>query len=132
MELATLAIECEPRLAPVVAMWVQMTPWQRRVTTLEELIEPTTLTPGEFLAAVVRASFAFTDTITDLLVASALPEVVTRSVRRALTLNGVDDRRLLLEHAGFLSGPAPAGLARSGSTVASPNAGPTSDAPLVA
>jgi hypothetical protein len=81
------------------------------------------------LELIVRVSFEFTGEITDLLIASALPEVVATSVRRALTLNGFDDRRLLLEHAEFLGGPQ-AGSARRGSTIASTNAGPTGAPPV--
>ena len=105
MDLATFAIGFEPRLEPVVLAWAEMTPWQRRVTTLEKLIAPTTLTAGEFLGAVVRASFEVTGEITDLLVALAFPDIVLASVKRARMGKGVEDRRLLFEHAEFLSGP---------------------------
>lgn len=132
-ELAPLAIAFEPRLERAVVRWAQLTPWQRRFVMLEDLAAHAGLTPGEFLAAVVRASFKFTENITDLIVASALPEVVVASVKRALTPNGIEDRWLLLEHMGFLRGPQPTGsAARNGSTVATANAGPTCDSPPAA
>lgn len=132
-ELAPLAMEFEPRLERAVVRWAQLTPWQRRFVMLEDLAAHAGMTPGEFLAAVVRASFEFTEDITDLIVASALPEVVVASVKRALTPNGIEDRWLLLEHMGFLNGPQPTGsAARNGSTVATANAGPTCDSPPAA
>src|SRR5690348_8194244 len=81
MELATLAIEFEPRLEPIVTAWSQMTSWQRRTTSLEQLIAPTSLKPGEFLAATVRAAFELSNELTDLLVAAAFPGVVQTCVR---------------------------------------------------
>jgi hypothetical protein len=86
----------------LVRAWNRLTPWQRRITPLEDLCLAAGLQPSEFLAAVVRVAFEFTHEITDLLVASAFPEVVQASVKRALTPRGVEDRRLLFEHTGFI------------------------------
>ena len=102
MELAPNAIAFEPRMEHVVQAWSQLTPWQRRVTPLEDLCAAADMKPSEFLSAVVRASFEFTNDITDLLVATAFPEIVHAAVQRARTPHGVEDRRLLFEHAGFL------------------------------
>jgi len=98
MEMAPLAIAHEPRVEQAVEAWRQLTPWQRRSVTLEDLAAKAGLTPGEFLGAVVRASFEHGGPITDLIIASAFPGVMRTAVKRALRPNGVEDRALLMEH----------------------------------
>jgi hypothetical protein len=102
-ELAPLAMQFEPRLERAVAKWRQLTRWQRRFVTLDDLAAEARLTKGEFLGAVVRASFEFANEITDLLVACASPAVVAACAKRAQTPNGFADRQLFLEHFGALS-----------------------------
>jgi len=98
MEVAAQGIRFEPRIATVVETWQKLTPWQRRCVRLEDLAAHAGLTPGEFLAAVVRAAFELTADVTDLLVACAFPDVVAASVKRARTPQGVADRQLFFEH----------------------------------
>ena len=69
--------------------------------TLDDLAEGAGLTPGEFVGAISRASFECTGRVTDLIVAGALPDMVVASVKRALTPEGVGDRRLLPARVGF-------------------------------
>jgi hypothetical protein len=109
MELAPNAIAFEPRMEHVVNAWNRLTPWQQRITPLESLCAAAGMKPSEFLGAVVRASFEFTNELTDLLVATAFPEIVQAAVQRARTPRGVEDRRMLFEHVGFLNGPTPLG-----------------------
>jgi hypothetical protein len=104
MELAPRAIAFEPRMEQVVSAWVRLTRWQQRITPLEDLCAAAGMTPSEFLGAVVRASFELTNEMTDLLVAAAFPEIVQATVQRARTPRGVEDRRMLFEHIGFLGG----------------------------
>src|SRR5262245_9307736 len=54
-----------------------------------------------------RASFELTGRVTDLVLAGALPDMVVASVKRALTPEGVEDRKLLLAHMGFFEGATP-------------------------
>lgn len=98
-ELAPLAMEFEPRLERAVVRWAQLTPWQRRFVTLDDLATHAGLTQGEFLGAIARASFEYTDSLADLIVASALPEIVVAAAKRARTPTGFEDRWMLLQHA---------------------------------
>ena len=111
MKYAGLAVAFEPRMLPIVATWRQFTPWQQRVTMVDALLAQVGgMTSGEFMGAVARAAFEFTEGVADLCVAAALPEVVTRTVRSAQRLNsriGQRDRHDLLAHAGFLPSPQP-------------------------
>ena len=100
-EIAPMATQFESRLEP--AKWHQLTPWQRRSVTLDDLAVEAGLTKGEFLAAIVRAGFEFTEEITDLLVACAFPSVIGACVRRGKMASGFVDRQLLLEHCSGLA-----------------------------
>ena len=104
-ELAVLAVECEPRLVSAVTRWMELTAWQRRFVTLDDLAAGAGLSRGEFVGAIARASFELTGSISDLIVAATLPEMVATSVKRALTPDGVEDRLLLLDHMGFFEDP---------------------------
>ncbi len=99
MELAPMAVAFEPRLAEVVDRWREMSAWQRRTTTLDDLAAEADLPPGAFVAAVVRAAYEFDSALTPLLVVAWFPGVIKASAKRAMNLKkGFPDRKLLLEH----------------------------------
>ena len=97
--LAPAAVQYEPRLQAVVDRWQQRTPWQRRMTSLDDLLAEADLSPGAFLGAVVRAGYEMQALITPLVLALALPGVITASAKRAQVLGpaGFPDRKLLLQ-----------------------------------
>ncbi len=97
--LAPAAVRYEPRLQAVLDRWQQRTPWQRRMTSLDDLLAEADLSPGAFLGAVVRAGYEMQAVITPLVLALALPGVITASAKRAQVLGpaGFPDRKLLLE-----------------------------------
>jgi hypothetical protein len=96
--LAPSAMQFERRLERPVARWMQLTPWQRRFVTLDDLAADAGLTPAEFLGAVVRAAFEFTGSMTDLIVASAFPRIVQACATRATTPSGIEDRMVLMQY----------------------------------
>jgi len=97
-DLAPRAVTFEPRLERAVEKWRQLSPWQRRFVTLDDLAAEAGLTSGEFYGAVTRASFEYTSQVADLIVACGYPGVVAASVRRARTPEGLADRQLIFEH----------------------------------
>ena len=101
-ELAPLAMDFEPRLARAVTRWQELTPWQRRSVTLDDLAAEADLPNSEFLAAIVRAAFEWTHDLTDLLVACAFPAVVAAAAKRAEHPDGIVDRQLIFEHMSAL------------------------------
>ncbi len=140
--LAPAAVQYEPRLQAVVDRWQQRTPWQRRMTSLDDLLAEADLSPGAFLGAVVRAGYEMQALITPLVLALALPGVITASAKRAQVLGpaGFPDRKLLLEW--WFSGgmqkladaaakqPAPASAGRGGrASVGVPAPGSRAPAP---
>ena len=102
-ELAPRAMDFEPRLERAVTRWQELTPWQRRSVTLDDLAVESDLPNGEFLAASVRSAFEWTHDLTDLLVACAFPGVVAAAAKRAQHPDGVLDRQLIFEHMSALS-----------------------------
>lgn len=76
MALAPMAVTYEPQLAPVVEQWRQMSTWQRRTTTLDDLLSEANVPPGAFLAAIVRAAYELDSTLTPLLVMAWSPGVI--------------------------------------------------------
>jgi hypothetical protein len=112
MEFAAVAAEFEPRIAPIVRAWYRLTAWQKRVATVDALVEQYGggLTAGEFLGAVARAAFEATGGVSDLCVAAALPTLTQRTIDSAMRLDseiGQRDRHALLAHAGLLPQPRP-------------------------
>ena len=102
-ELAPLATDFEPRLERAVTRWQQLTPWQRRSVTLDDLAEEANMSNGEFLGVIVRAAFEWTHDLTDLIIACAFPAAVAAAAKRAQHPDGVLDRQLLFEHMSALS-----------------------------
>ena len=97
-ELAPSAVEFEPRMAPAVRKWQELTPWQRRSVTLDDLAAEAGLENGEFLGVVVPAAFELTHQMTDLILASAFPAAVAAAAKRAQHPDGVLDRQLIFAH----------------------------------
>ena len=102
-ELAPLAMDFEPRMEPAVRKWQELTPWQRRSVTLDDLATKAGMPSSEFLAAIVRAAFEWTHDLTDFLVACAFPGVVAAAAKRAEHPDGVLDRQLFFDHMSALS-----------------------------
>ncbi len=99
MKLAPAAVNYEPRLVPIVEQWQQMSAWQRRTTTLDDLVAHADLSPGEFIAAVAWAAYETGSTLTPWLVMEWAPDVIKASAKRAQNLKkGFPDRRLFIEH----------------------------------
>ena len=101
-DLAPRAVAFEPRIERAVTKWRELSPWQRRFATLDNLAAEAGLTSGEFFGAVTRASFELTSQVADLIVACGYPGVVAASVRRARTPEGLADRQLIFEHVSGL------------------------------
>jgi hypothetical protein len=75
--------------------------------TADDLCEQIGLSPLDLLKAVAEATLRFSMYTARLRAAVAMPSIVERSIEVALTDQGVADRRMQLQHSGFL--PTPAG-----------------------
>ena len=106
MELARLAVKLDPKLAPILEDWDRMKPSLRNATSLDALCEAHDVDPAHFISAVGEAAMRSGDNACIIIVALNMPAIIAVSVKRALTPDGVKDRKMLFEHAGFLPVPA--------------------------
>ncbi len=107
MEFARLAAELDPKLAAMIEDWDRMKPALQKSVDLDLLCELHGIDPARFIAIGGEAGRRFRDDASVLIAAINMPAVVAASVKRALTPEGIRDRRMLLEHAGLL--PVPKG-----------------------
>jgi hypothetical protein len=105
MELAHLAGELDPRIVPIIEDWDRMKPALRNAANLDALCEAHDVAPDHFLATVGEAELRARNEMSIFIAALNIPFVVERSIKTALTKNGVRDREMLFEHAGFLPVP---------------------------
>lgn len=105
MELARHAPHIDPSLALVIEEWDRLSPTAQRGVNLNQLCEIKGVDPFHFLGVVAEAAIRFCNNASVLIAALILPEVVQRSIERALTPEGVEDRKMLFQHAGFIPSP---------------------------
>ncbi len=95
----------ENRIKALVHRWDNLSDSDRRRVSLEELCEACGVQPCELVGAVAAAAFKFNADVSTLIAAIAHPKVVEASIDRALEAEGIDDRRMLFAHAGFIPSP---------------------------
>jgi hypothetical protein len=103
MEYARL---CEDEsIKAVVHRWDTLSRYDQRRVSLEELCEAVGIRPGKLLGSVVEAAYDFNLDVGNLVAAVAHPRIVQTSIDRALTPDGVEDRRMHFQHTGYLPPP---------------------------
>lgn len=112
MKLAHLAVELEPKLAPVVEDWDRMRPPLQNAADLDALCLAHDIDATHFIAVAGEAESRFRDNASILIAALNMPAIVQASVKRALTRNGFRDRKMLMELMGFLPAPSNGQLGR--------------------
>ena len=75
--------------------------------TADAICEQLGIVPLDLLKAAAGAAVHFSASTATILAAAALPSIVERSIEVALTQKGTADRKMQLQHSGFL--PVPAG-----------------------
>jgi hypothetical protein len=73
----------------------------------DAICEQLGIVPLELLKAAASATIRYSTYTSQILAAAALPSIVERSIEVALTQKGTADRKMQLQHSGFL--PVPAG-----------------------
>jgi hypothetical protein len=106
--MARLARASDPKAAQFLDAWDGLVDSEQRSgRTADGVCEQIGLAPLELLKVVAEAAYRFSMYAARLATAVALPSVVERSIEVALTNKGVADRKMLLQHSGFL--PTPSG-----------------------
>lgn len=108
MEMARLAPELEPQLKRVVDEWDRLPPVGRKYKSIDQLCQIKGVDPIHFIAVVGEAAMRFRDNAQILIAALSAPAVVERLAKEAVKPDKVEDRRMFLQHTGFL--PTPRGV----------------------
>lgn len=75
---------------------------ERVSATPEFVCDLAGVNPNDFAAEIFRAYLSYSGDAGNLIAAAAHPKVVGATVKNAMTAKGHQDRRMLLDHAGFL------------------------------
>jgi hypothetical protein len=86
--------------------------------TADAICEQLGIVPLDLLKAAAGAAVHFSASTATILAAAALPSIVERSIEVALTQKGTADRKMQLQHSGFLPVPAGTNIAIVQSNVA--------------
>lgn len=95
----------DPRFQKMAWAWDQATERDKTVLILEDLCVAAEITPDEFLGTVLTALWKRSVDIAKLTAITAHPRIVEATIEHAQGQWGNADRRMLLDHAGFLPMP---------------------------
>lgn len=107
IDFARIAADTDVRFQRLVALWDDLSRTDRKRLHAEDLCRAAEIPPEDYLAEITRIAFRVNCDAANLVAAAAHPKVIKRAVMEALKPEGVQDRRFLLQHAGFL--PLPTG-----------------------
>jgi hypothetical protein len=86
----------------------------------DAICEQVGIVPLDLLKAAASATIRFSTYTAQILAAAALPSVVEQSIAVALTPKGTADRKMQLQHSGFLPVPAGTNIAIQANVAAQP------------
>lgn len=105
MELAHLAVHIEPKYSVLVDAWEKLKPDGQNKLDLDNACKKLDIDPYHFLAVVSEAAMKFRDNASLILASMAMPQVIQSSIEFAQHKDGVSDRKMLMQHSGFLPMP---------------------------
>jgi hypothetical protein len=107
MEMARFASQIEPQLQVIIESYEKLTPPGQRSADLDALCKLNDVDPAHFLGVVAEAAQKFSSNSSILIAALNMPSVVQKSIKEALKTDGIQDRKMLFQHSGFI--PTPGG-----------------------
>jgi hypothetical protein len=87
------------------AVWVSLGTASQRRASLDDVCHAAGVAPKAMVQAISGLAFELNCDLSDFLAAVAHPEIVAKTIKIAKTREGVQERRMLLDHAGFLPQP---------------------------
>jgi len=127
IDFARIASETDPRFAKLVALWDDLSHTARKRLHAEDLCKAAEILPEDYLSEVTRLMFRVNIDAANLIAAAAHPKVIKRAVIEAQRPEGIQDRRFLMQHSGFL--PLPNGTVINVQQVNQPEPVPSSVLP---
>ncbi len=107
MEFARLAVHIDVNLAPVVEAYESLPGPQRAAVSIDEICVRYDIDPLHFIGVVGEAVKKYGQNAAIVIASLSFPDVVSRSVKQALTKDGFKDREALMKNQGFV--PIPRG-----------------------
>jgi hypothetical protein len=102
MELAHLAPHIEPGLARFVEAWDALTPTMQQTVDLDRLCLDKELDPNHVMSVVGEAAAKFRENTAIIMASLAMPEIIKKGAKVALTTDGWRDRKFFYEHSRFI------------------------------
>lgn len=100
MELARLS--GAEMVKTVVAEWDTYSQTKREYTSLDQLCDRVGVPPADFLSHVVKSAFLANTDLSNILLATAQPRILAKSIKNALLQKGFKDREMLLQATGLV------------------------------
>lgn len=96
------AADGDPHCEVFLHVWDDLKPWEQKLATLDDVCAAAGVAPVKLVKAVVGTAYEANCDIANFVAAHAHPDIVAKSVEMAKTALGVEDRKMLFQHAGFL------------------------------
>lgn len=96
------AADGDPHAEVFLHVWDDLKTWEKKIATLDDVCAAAGIAPVKLVKALVGTAYESGCDIANLVAAHAHPDVVAFSTKMAKTVDGIEDRRLLMQHAGFL------------------------------
>lgn len=103
LEYARLSVN--EKVKALLALWDGMNLKTKKDTSIESLCDRVELPPVDLLKEVTGLAYEYNTDLSNFIAAVAQPRVVEAGIKKALKMDGVDDRRMLHQHSGFIPTP---------------------------
>lgn len=108
-------------------VWDTLKAWEQKLATLDDVCAAAGVAPVKLVKAIVGTAYEANCDVANFVAAHSHPDVIQQSVDVALTPDGVEDRKMLMQHAGFLPAAKGSVINIGVSASASAHASATSD-----
>ena len=107
MSFYRVAAEREPKLAPVLKVWDGMTKREREHdrVSLDKMMSAVPISPHDIVGMVVAEMSRYHYSVSEGIVAMNHSAVTETMMKQAKTVKGIDDRKMVMQHSGFLPMP---------------------------
>lgn len=96
------AVDGDPHAAAFIHVWDDLKTWEQKLATLDDVCAASGVAPVKLVKAVVGTAYETGVDVANMVAAHAHPDIVEKSVEMAKKDDGIEDRKMLLQHHGFL------------------------------
>jgi hypothetical protein len=95
----------DPKIKEAVHRWDTLSLNQKKRMTVDMLCAAVEIPPVDMLKEVTGIAYQYNIDLSNFIAAVHQPQVVDRTIKSALRKDGVDDRRMMHQHSGFIPSP---------------------------